>query len=248
MATLRSSSTPPVPEGRGVHPEGLAAPFLAGGRTDGPELLGQVEPAVPAEGAPAVEIRPSSRRRKTASAFYEAGRIVVLVPARMPLSDRDAVARRLVDRLLKRSSRTVRTDHELERRALELSGRYLGGVAPASIRWVGNQERRWASCTPSTGQIRVSTRLQLVPSWVLDAVLVHELAHLLEASHSSRFHELAARYPRRAEADAYLEGFSLGRATGGPSGPGAQAGDEMLSDDVDHGLAECGAGSATLDG
>jgi hypothetical protein len=36
---------------------------------------------------------------------------------------------------------------------------------------------------------------------------------LLEASHSSRFHELAGRYPRLAEADAYLLGYSLGMSS-----------------------------------
>ncbi len=199
-------------------------------------------------GIPQIEVRPSTARRKTASAFYEAGRIVVLVPARMPVADREAVVRRLVDRLLKRTSRTVTSDPALEQRAAELSGRYLGGIRPASVRWVGNQERRWASCTPSTGQIRVSTRLQLVPGWVLDSVLVHELAHLIEASHSPRFHELAGRYPRRREADAYLEGYVLGRAIGAPRPSDPADGDEMLADDVDQGAADPGAGSTAAGG
>ena len=67
----------------------------------------------------------------------------------------------------------------------------------------------------STGDIRISARLQPVPDWVLDSVIVHELSHLLEASHSPRFHELAARYPRIREADAYLLGYSLGMSSGG---------------------------------
>ena len=248
MSNLPSSSTPPAEAASGVRSEGHAAPFLTGWRADRPDLLDRVDPLVPPAVGPPVEIRPSARRRKTASAFYEEGRIVVLVPARMPLPDQEAVARRLVDRLLKRASRTVHSDQSLERRASVLSQRYLGGVEPTSIRWVGNQERRWASCTPSTGQIRVSSRLQLVPGWVLDAVLVHEVAHLLEASHSARFHELAGRYPKLAEADAYLQGYSLGRAIGGPGAEPAPDGGELLSDDLDHDPAECGAGSATLGG
>jgi len=79
-----------------------------------------------------------------------------------------------------------------------------------SLRWVTNQARRWGSCTPSTGAIRLSSRLRVVPDWVLDAVIVHELAHLHEASHSAEFKVLCERYPRLAEAEAYLLGFEHG--------------------------------------
>jgi predicted metal-dependent hydrolase len=78
---------------------------------------------------------------------------------------------------------------------------------------VGNQQRRWGSCTSRTGEIRISERLRFVPGWVLDAVLVHELAHLIEPTHSPRFRRLAARFPRTAEADTFLAGYTLGLET-----------------------------------
>ncbi len=82
-----------------------------------------------------------------------------------------------------------------------------------SIRWVGNQQHRWGSCTSRTGEIRISERLRFVPGWVLDAVLVHELAHLIEPTHSARFRRLANRYPRTEEADTFLAGYTLGQET-----------------------------------
>ena len=50
----------------------------------------------------------------------------------------------------------------------------------------------------------------MVPAWVLDATIVHELAHLVHPDHSSAFHAVADRYPRQREATVFLEGYSLG--------------------------------------
>ena len=93
---------------------------------------------------------------------------------------------------------------------MALGRRYLDGVAPSSIRWSTTQNKRWGSCTLETGEIRISERLRVAPDWVLDAVIVHELAHLIEPNHSARFGELERRYPRRSDADVFLEGYALG--------------------------------------
>lgn len=67
--------------------------------------------------------------------------------------------------------------------------------------------------------IRLSHRLQVMPSWVVDYVLVHELAHLAEPTHSSRFWRLVDRYPDAARARGYLEGYTAGiKDGGGPAG------------------------------
>ncbi len=73
---------------------------------------------------------------------------------------------------------------------------------------------RWASCTPSDATIRVSERLRDVPSWVLDYVLVHELAHLLVPGHDARFWALVRRYPRTERSIGYLEGLSAAAGWG----------------------------------
>jgi hypothetical protein len=164
---------------------------------------------------PEVEIRSSARRRKTGVAFWEGGRIVVVVPERMSRSARDGFAEQLVKQLLQRSGRRHASDDGLASRASFLADRFLDGIRPASIRWSTRQQRRWGSCSLHSRDIRIASRLQTVPEWVLDGVIVHELAHLLEAGHTARFHELANRYPRQAEAHIYLDGFGHGLTTAG---------------------------------
>ncbi|HLM97199.1 MAG TPA: M48 family metallopeptidase [Acidimicrobiales bacterium] len=160
-----------------------------------------------------MEVRTSPRRRKTASGFWQDGRVVILVPARLSKADRVELVEGLVQRVLAQRPHVTTSDEDLEERAASLADEYLGGVRAQSIRWVGNQQRRWGSCTSRTGEIRISERLRFVPGWVLDAVLVHELAHLIEPTHSPRFRRLAARFPRTAEADTFLAGYTLGLET-----------------------------------
>lgn len=168
---------------------------------------------------PEVEVRTSSRRRKTATAFWQQDKVVVVLPSWMPRAERPAMVEALVQRVLAQQPNRRASDADLERRAAMLARRYLRGAAPESIRWVTNQHRRWGSCSAHSREIRISDRLRVVPPWVLDAVLVHELAHLEEPSHSAAFHELAGRYPRMAEADAFLEGFGLGMEHGAGEPP-----------------------------
>jgi hypothetical protein len=182
-----------------------------GGTPTPPPVRRAEEEAGPPVGPPEVEVRVSTRRRKSASAFWSDGRVVVVLPASMPRSARPEMVDDLVRRVLNYRPHLAASDTDLTRRAGELADRYLDGVRPTSIRWVTNQNSQWGSCTCGTGEIRISDRLRVVPGWVLDAVLVHELAHLIEPNHSPRFRALTGRFAKSKEADVFLDGFSLGR-------------------------------------
>ena len=139
------------------------------------------------------------------------GRIVVSLPAHLDVESRQKTIDWLVDRLLTRHRlQSGLTDEGLLARAIELSDRYLVGARPSSVRWVTNQTARWGSCSYYSGEIRVSHRLRVVPEWVLDSVLVHEVAHLTHPDHSRAFHTLAGAYPRHKEAGVFLAGYGLG--------------------------------------
>jgi predicted metal-dependent hydrolase len=161
--------------------------------------------------APEVEVRISKRRKKTSEAKWEGGRIVVSLPAHLDVASRQKTIDWLVERLLTRRQLQSGLDSdELLTRAIELSDRYLVGARPKSVRWVTNQTARWGSCSYYSGDIRLSHRLRVVPGWVLDSVLVHELAHLTHPDHSRAFHKLAGGYPRHEEAGVFLAGYGLG--------------------------------------
>lgn len=52
---------------------------------------------------------------------------------------------------------------------------------------IRNMKTRWGSCTPSTANIRINLKLIHLEEKYLEYVIVHELVHLLEASHNHRF-------------------------------------------------------------
>jgi hypothetical protein len=169
------------------------------------------EPPGETRSAPDVEVRVSSRRRKTSEARWVDGRIVVSLPAHLDPASREQTVDWLVQRLLTRyPPNPDMGDDALFARAVTLGARYLSGVRPASVRWVTNQTARWGSCSYYSGEIRISHRLRAVPDWVLDSVLVHELAHLSYPDHSPAFHRLANSYPRHGEAGVFLAGYELG--------------------------------------
>ena len=162
---------------------------------------------------PDVEVRRSTRRRRSVTAYRENGRTVVVVPQRMARAEILPYVEELVGRLAEREHRTRRTDAQLEARAAVLSRRFLQGRAePSSVRWVSNQRRRWGSCTPADGSIRLSDRLTRMPEYVVDYVLLHELVHLLVPHHGPAFEAWMTGYPRLLEARAFLAGVD--HATG----------------------------------
>lgn len=68
-------------------------------------------------------------------------------------------------------------------RAMEMAERLGRNVR--SLR-IGDMSARWGSCSPN-GALTLNWRLALAPLHVLDYVIAHEVAHLVEMNHSPRF-------------------------------------------------------------
>lgn len=152
---------------------------------------------------------------------------MVRLPAGLPREEEDRLLADLVRKVTGRTrADALGGDEVLEQRAAELADRYLDGVRPSSVRWSSRMRRRYGSCTPAEGSIRISRELASAPPFVLDHVLVHELAHLQVPDHGPRFHELLGRFPESARAAGWLEGYTAGRlAAGAGEDPDADAGD-----------------------
>ena len=136
------------------------------------------------------------------------GVLQVSIPSWMSKADEDRHVAEMLRRMERRSESTV---IDLTARARDLAGAHQLPM-PVSIRWVDNQEWRWGSCTPSDGTIRISNRLAAEPAWVLDYVIVHELAHLSVPGHGPDFWALVDRYPRTERARGFLMARGLEHA------------------------------------
>src|SRR5581483_11725252 len=100
----------------------------------------------------------------------------------------------------------LRASRELPIRLRELAAEHGCSVARISIR---NQRSRWGSCSPNR-HICLNWRLVLIPEWVRDYVLIHELMHLKRMDHSPKFWKLVeAACPEWRAARRWLKNYDL---------------------------------------
>lgn len=147
-----------------------------------------------------VEVVRSNKRKKTAQAYIVEGRLRVLIPAGL---EPNAEAGLVADLVRKANRRVSSESVDLLSRATKLAKEYHLPT-PASIEWSNRQLRRWGSCTVSEGRIRISDRLASMPDWVLDWVILHELAHLEAPNHGAHFQEIVRQYKLGERAEGYL--------------------------------------------
>lgn len=147
-----------------------------------------------------VEVIRSDKRNKTVSAKIVDGVIRVRIPGWMTTADEAHFVDDVVERIEReRKSAAVNLDGRARTLAHEFAL-----PEPESITWSKVQRQRWGSCTIDSRDIRISDRLVDVPPWVLDYVIVHELAHLLIPHHGPEFDAIVDRYPLAERATGYL--------------------------------------------
>ena len=160
--------------------------------------------------APPIRIVASRRRRRTVAARLRSGVLELLVPDWMPRAERERWAEEMRQRLERRMERVRPSDERLDARARSLNDRLFGG----RLRWTSigfaEMSHLWGSCTFTMGAIRIAKRAASLPEWVIDYLVVHELAHLEHSDHGPAFHEMANRYPLTERARGYLMAIDQG--------------------------------------
>jgi hypothetical protein len=160
--------------------------------------------SLPSTSPPPIRIVATRRRRRTVAARLRAGVLELLVPDWMSQAERLRWAEVMSRRLQRRAERSRPSDERLAGRARALNEKHFGG----RLRWTSiefvEMSNLWGSCTFTTGAIRIAKRAAALPEWVLDYLLVHELAHLEHSDHGAGFHELENRYPLTERARGYL--------------------------------------------
>jgi predicted metal-dependent hydrolase len=147
-----------------------------------------------------VEVTRSKKRRKTVGAQLVGDVLRIALPSWMSKAEEAHWVREMS----RRFQRKMSADRlRLDERATTLARRH-DLRSPESIRWADDMRSRWGSCTPAYGTIRISTRLAPFPDWVIDYVIVHELAHLDVIGHDDDFWRLVYRYPKAERAIGYL--------------------------------------------
>lgn len=164
----------------------------------------------PNDSSEIIEIRRSKKRTRSVAAWRESGRLIISVPARMSRKEIDNHIIELTSRII--SAEQVMGDSELIEMSEVLINQYLqpefDGLRPVSVTWSARQRELHGSCTSVDRTIRISKRIATAPKYVIEVVLLHELAHLLHHDHNNDFYQLVKRHPKYEQAEAFLAGMS----------------------------------------
>ena len=158
---------------------------------------------------------------KNVNARLRGSTLSVSAPLKMPQATLDGIVIDLAQKLVRRVH-AQRVNQEED--ALALARRGAARFTPwvpqpldvQAVRLVASQQACWGSYSLATRTIRLNAVLRRMPRWVMEAVVVHELAHIVHPNHSPAFWELARRvYPETDRARAFLAGVAwLGRQFG----------------------------------
>lgn len=156
-----------------------------------------------------IKVIKSRKRRKTASAQIKNNFLEIRLPSSLSSRQEEEIIKNLLKKI--QSKNKIRTDNFLLKRAIYLYKKFFPPPLPSlTVSWSLRQKRSFGSCQPKKKIIRINHRLKKAPLWVIDYLLIHEMAHLLFPHHQKKFWQLVNRYPKTERARGFLAGYQWG--------------------------------------
>lgn len=158
-----------------------------------------------------IRIIRSHRRRRTVSARMDKDVLLVNAPAILSQHRLEKIVMDFKSRFEKKAIKDeLDRQQDLTLIARRLNKDYFDNALKINtIEYVTNQESKFGCCNYRSGNIRVSHKIGLMPSWVRDYVVMHELAHLIEPNHGRAFWDIVSRYKLAERARGYLMAIGL---------------------------------------
>lgn len=158
-----------------------------------------------------VKIIRSKKRFRTISARLVKDTLLVNAPLMFP---EERLEKIVADFKVKFEKKKLKDDlnraQDLIQRAGRINAKYFDNQLKVnSIEYVDNQNSKFGCCNYRTTNIRISHRIGLMPDWVRDYVILHEMAHLVEPNHSRAFWDIVSRYKLAERARGYLIAIGL---------------------------------------
>ncbi len=150
------------------------------------------------------------KRVRNVNARLVGSELRVSAPPGVCGSELDEIVRRLARTLVRRArSEVVNSGNGACAIASRIASRFPRPPRVTEVRFVTNQTTQWGSYSQRTGVVRLNAALRLMPSWVMEAIVAHELAHVIYPDHSPAFWRLLREVcPNTDRARSFLEGAS----------------------------------------
>ncbi len=134
----------------------------------------------------------------------------VSVPLHTSHTTINAILPSLARRLIRRQrARQINSDDDALALAQRVAQRFPTPIEVTATSFSTAQRARWGSYSTRTHAIRLHAALRHMPPWVLEAVVAHELAHVVHPNHSPAFWSLLRTVcPNTERAEAFLAGVN----------------------------------------
>lgn len=153
-----------------------------------------------------IKIIRSVRRKKTVAARLAKDTLFV----NAPVSISEGQLYKIIDKFKarferKRLQEELNKNTDLMAQAISLNKEYFDNKLKINkIEYAGNFNGKFGCCDYRRAYLRISHKLSVMPAWVRNYVIIHEMAHLIQPNHSRAFWDIVGRYELSERARGYL--------------------------------------------